>query len=182
MKFRKITRIFAVIAFATLMQATQAYADIIKIDAISLGSNPDVFMKFDDKLGSLIDVTYFYSGSTYAEILNDESYIDANDWDEGLTGNVITYVTDDVACGIFCEHIIGDTILSIPSFDIFEGLNIYNIYFDFELSVPTFFAVDNFSIRNNTPRLYTTNNVWNGYFTMLSRRDGVPAGYIEDDV
>jgi hypothetical protein len=145
MKFRKITRILAVMAFATLMQATQAYADIIKIDAISLGSNPDVFMKFDDTLGSLVDVTYYYSGSTYAEIFHDEFGVGiaASDWVEGLTANASTYVSQDITCVQYCGDG-GERILFIPSFDIFVGSNIYNIYFDFELSIPLFYAAEDF--------------------------------------
>ena len=63
MKFRKLTHILTVLAFSTLMHATQAYADIIKMDALLIDDGSfNTFQRFDDKLGTLIDVTYFYKG------------------------------------------------------------------------------------------------------------------------
>jgi hypothetical protein len=164
MKFRKITRILAVMAFATLMQATQAYADIIKIDAISLGSNPDVFMKFDDKLGSLIDVTYYYSGSIYLEILYEPlgDVVAASDWAEGITMIATTCVSPDIACIYLGPNTISGIRLFIPSFDIFEGLNIINIDFDFELSIPLNFAVEDFSIITYVDGFNNYNSIFRG--------------------
>jgi hypothetical protein len=182
MKFRKITRILAVMAFATLMQATQAYADIIKIDAISLDSNPDVFMKFDDKLGSLIDVTYYYSGSTYAEIYYGEFDVGvaASDWVEGLTLNKSTYISHDITCVPFCADLIENRILVIPSFDIFLGLNIYSIDFEFELSIPLIFASEDFGAISHGSAIRSQSAVFDYMSSSFCIRDGNNVSNIDD--
>jgi hypothetical protein len=123
MKFRKLTHILTVLAFSTLMHATQAYADIIKMDALLIDTySYNTFQRFDDKLGTLIDVTYFYEGILTARGFNDCCAVVAADWEGGIDIQVAYYgsVTND------------PDIINVRSFDIDEGSFLYR--FDFAVS------------------------------------------------
>jgi hypothetical protein len=115
MKFRKLTHILTVLAFSTLMHATQAYADIITMDALLIEDDVyyTTFQRFDDNLGTLIDVTYFYEGILTAQGFNNGDDVVASDWEGGIDIQVKTYTNE--------FQYVKDKFINFDSFDIDES-------------------------------------------------------------
>jgi hypothetical protein len=146
MKFRKLTHILTVLAFSTLMHATQAYADIIKMDALLIDTySYNTFQRFDDKLGTLIDVTYFYEGILTARGFNDCCAVVAADWEGGIDIQVITYF----------GTVSSDTnIINVRSFDIDDGgfLSLFDIAVSGTL-FSSYPAIGDVVVSSNTPMI-----------------------------
>jgi hypothetical protein len=147
MKFRKQIQILSVVVIAMLIPTTNAVADIIKMEAISTGWNDyDGYKKFDNKLGTLIEVTYFYTGFMKTPFYNDYRLIAADEWAEGVDSTVSGRTCIfDALLGEVCDAITPQNFI-LPSFDIPEGYVDHTYEFNLEFSIPVLKAVDDLRI------------------------------------
>ena len=96
---------------------------LFKMDALLIDDGSfNTFQRFDDKLGTLIDVTYFYEGILTAQGFNDGDGVVASDWEGGIDIEVKAIVN---------RVLVGIEIINIGSFDIERG-DVSDVSFSFE--------------------------------------------------
>jgi hypothetical protein len=149
MEFRQQRWILSALAIATLVIATGANAIILKMDALK--DTPDSYyenyIKFDDNLGTLLEVTYFYTGRLSATMFNDgDDTLAAYDWADSITIN--TYY-DVIAQSAYRPG--GSESRQVAPYDIPLSTSTIIRDYDFEFNLPLDIADDFFEIAS---RLY----------------------------
>jgi hypothetical protein len=149
MEFRQQRWILSALAIATLVIATGANAIILKMDALKDTPNGSYenYIKFDDNLGTLLEVTYFYTGRLSASMFNDgDDPLLANDWTDSITIN--TYY-DVIAQNAYRPG--GSESRQVAPYDIPLWTSTIIRDYDFEFNLPLDIADDLFKIGS---RLY----------------------------
>jgi hypothetical protein len=146
MKFRKQRWVLSALAIATLVIATSANAIILKMDALKDTPNGhyEPYIKFDDNLGTLLNVTYFYTGRLSASMWNDgNGTLAAYDWADSIT---ITASYTPIFQNAFRDDWGGSESRQVAPYDIPLDTSTIIRDYDFEFNLPLDIADDLFRI------------------------------------